>query len=120
MGEPYHISAQNNTYKVIAEKRNEIGQGRFGTVYEGTNRKNEKVAVKCIPMRNILPELLRNIESTTPKLLTLNNENLAKLFDVCKEEDFFWIFMEYCPDGSLQKYFGTKKTFGKHSRFTTL
>jgi serine/threonine protein kinase len=35
-------------------------------------------------------------------------DNIVKLYDIKKTENHFYVFLEYCSDGDLQKYIRKK------------
>ena len=82
-----------------------LGKGAFGEVYLTTKKGTSQLfATKKLPK-----ELFEN--QTTKKyilneiyiLKTLNHPNIAKFLDLKRTNNHYYIIMEYCNGGELQK-----------------
>ena len=72
----------NVIQKIIIDKNKILGQGGYGTVFEGTWG-NKKVAVKRIQLVNI-----DNGNKEETALLKLDHPNVIKLYHIESDEDF--------------------------------
>ncbi len=79
-----------------------LGRGSFGTVHVATSKEGDTVAAKRIDTRrqDKLAELAQGLE----KLVKLEHENIARVYDFCHEAKVLWVFIEYCDQGDLMEY----------------
>ena len=70
-------------------------------MYKGTNARNETIAAKTIDGK-LHPRIL---QQEVEKLTELNHKNIVRIFDFHKEEETFWIFLEFCGHGDLNVFF---------------
>nr|XP_023908406.1 G-type lectin S-receptor-like serine/threonine-protein kinase SD2-5 [Quercus suber] len=79
----------------------ELGGGGFGTVFEGTQIDNTKVAVKRLDGSNqIKKSFLAEVET----IGSINHFNLVKLIGFCAEKSHRLLVYEYMSNGSLDKW----------------
>ena len=98
------ITTATGTWRVNTHLKNIIGRGAYGLIYKGTNNKDETIAAKTINGADHRKIFNQDLE----KLLTLDHTNVVKIFDINQQDNTFWMFMEYCNEGDLNKFFRTK------------
>ncbi|KAK0564035.1 Protein kinase of the Mitotic Exit Network [Tilletia horrida] len=82
-----------------------LGKGAFGSVFRGLNwTTGETVAVKQIKLANIPKSELSEIMSEIDLLKNLKHPNIVKYLGSEKTNDFLFIILEYCENGSLQYF----------------
>ncbi|KAL9938366.1 hypothetical protein V8E36_002989 [Tilletia maclaganii] len=82
-----------------------LGKGAFGSVFRGLNwTTGETVAVKQIKLGNIPKSELSEIMSEIDLLKNLKHPNIVKYLGSEKTNDFLFIILEYCENGSLQHF----------------
>ena len=115
--------------KDIYEKGRELGKGGFGSVYKIQKKKNGKI----FALKQIVTEKTNIIKITQKEIqnmiLLRNEKNIVKIFDVYRQDNFvgnflkkkylekdnavcFYIIMEFCENGDLDKAI-EKKSFIK-------
>ncbi|KRX04744.1 Protein kinase-like domain [Pseudocohnilembus persalinus] len=83
-----------------------LGQGNFGKVYQGQDKKNGKiVAIKEIERRGLqnndyLKQQFRN-ETQIIKNLP-HNQNIVKFIELVEVENYIYLVQEFCKDGDLK------------------
>jgi len=102
------------TGKIFADRYQiieEIGQGGMGRVFKVLDQRiNEKIALKLIK-----PEIALNkktIERFRNELTTarkISHKNVCHMFDLNKQEDNYYITMEFVPGGDLKKFIRRSK-----------
>ncbi len=82
----------------------QLGNGAFGVVYKAQDDRGQAVAAKKISLgahgRLAIQEVLNFY-----KLMPLQHDNIVKIFDINRDRDAMWIFIEQCELGDLDKYF---------------
>ncbi|KAH0651222.1 hypothetical protein KY285_031340 [Solanum tuberosum] len=85
----------NNELKVITEDfSSKLGEGGFGSVYEGTLRNGTKIAVKHLEWSR----------SKVKAVGGIHHINLVKLIGFCAEKSHRLLIYEYMVNGSLDKW----------------
>ncbi len=80
-----------------------LGKGAYGIVHRAKDRDDKEVAAKRIDfIRN--KEKVPQAAEDLNKLTELVHVNIARIFEVLKEEETVWVFMELCSHGDLIKY----------------
>ncbi len=83
-----------------------LGKGTFSKVKLGIHKTTkEKVAIKILEKSKIkekddLERIIREMEI----LNKLNHPNIAKVYEICESDEYFFIIMEYCSGGELFNY----------------
>ena len=80
-----------------------LGQGAFGIVYKGTDRKENTIAAKRID-GNAHPRILTQ---DLDRFQQLDHQNVMKILDVEKTENIVWMIMPFCQY-DLCKYYRTR------------
>ena len=92
----------------------EIGRGAFAIVYKGKDHMGREVAVKEIARSRMSEKLLGSLRKETAILKSLQHENIVKLLNVITTAKFFYLVMEYCNGGDLNKHLKKHKRFEEH------
>ncbi|GFV74048.1 hypothetical protein TNCV_2952001 [Trichonephila clavipes] len=116
---PAHVNIEGNECAVIVslkkletsidfEKLEELGRGGFATVYKARCLKRgigELVAIKEINKKD---ENWRKHKKFVCKEIeihsTLQHRNIVKLYDTFEDEDYIYLILELCEEGSLEDY----------------
>ncbi len=83
------------------ELRQELGRGRFGTVFRATDKEGKYVAAKKIDYTDPKMEL----ENAVKQQEKCTHENLVRIFGVTSLKDETWIFMELIEGSDMQRHF---------------
>ena len=86
------------------EKKKLIGEGCFGSVYEGSltnSGKTEKVAIKCIKANDLTSLTAKNFTREATFLASCNHPNLIPITGIHLTPVSFWIIMPLEKKGSL-------------------
>ncbi len=98
-----------------------LGSGSFATVYKGVKlppaegqrptEAAETVAVKAITRTSekLTKKVLENLDIEISILRTYRHPNIVCLHDVQKTERHFYLILEYCAGGDVQKLIRTRK-----------
>ncbi|KAM7497816.1 hypothetical protein LguiA_022230 [Lonicera macranthoides] len=97
-GLPTRFSYEN--LKVATENfRKKLGEGGFGSVFEGTLKDATKVAVKCL---DSLTQVKKSFVAEVETIGSIHHVNLVRLIGFCVEKSHGWILVyEYMCNGSL-------------------
>ena len=86
----------------IGEK---IGNGKFGLIKKGTNKKTGKqVAIKIMSKKDMTNQDLELVRTEIEILKICQHPNIIQLYEVFENLDYFYIIMEYCSGGDLFSY----------------
>jgi calcium-dependent protein kinase len=80
-----------------------LGEGAFGKVYLGTNKKDPefKVAIKVINKRGFDKGMLVDLENEIKLMHLVDHPNIAKHYETYDEQNYIYMVMELCPNGDL-------------------
>ena len=83
-----------------------IGQGSFGTVYDGMNHLTGKLmAIKCMKLpsgsNTTTRELLHDIRSEITLMKSFHHVNIVRYLGCELQKDTLYVFQEWVPGGSL-------------------
>ena len=83
-----------------------LGKGTFSKVKLGIHKvTNQKVAIKILEKSKIVEkDDLERIIREMDIIRQLNHPNVARVYEMCESDDFFFIMMEYCSGGELFNY----------------
>merc|ERR1719273_538490 len=80
-----------------------IGQGQFGKVYTAINNETgETMAMKEMPLTLNDHKTLRNVADELKIFENIRHKHLINHFGVEVHREEMLIFMEYCPEGTLE------------------
>ncbi len=83
----------------IGEK---IGNGKFGLIKKGTNKKTGmQVAIKIMSKKDMTNQDLELVRTEIEILKICQHPNIIKLYDIFENENYYYIIMEYCSGGDL-------------------
>jgi serine/threonine-protein kinase ULK/ATG1 len=117
----------NSKVKVVAgyALQQRLGSGSFAVVYKGvrlpssadttTNTSNNNtapvVAIKAIARTSdkLTTKVLQNLEIEISILRTYRHRNIVCLHDVQKTERHFYLILEYCGGGDVQRLIRTRR-----------
>jgi len=103
---------KDGDYTQYYEILDKIGEGQFGEVFKGINKKSKEIrAIKIIKIKNIennnFIKYIYN-ELNNMKICSEENDNSVKYYEHFHNKDKFIIVMELC-DNSLQKILDDRK-----------
>ena len=88
-------------YKITKE----LGKGSFSTVRLGINRiTNQKVAVKIMDKKKMNSLRLESARTEIEIMKICQFPYIIKFIDAYENIDYIYIFMEYCPGGTLYTF----------------
>ena len=88
-----------------------LGQGAFGVVFEGKDKRGNVIAAKRI-YTEFHPRVLNQDFET---LVKLDHRNVMKILDVEKSEKTIWMMMPLCICGDLNKFYKTREVTAEKS-----
>ena len=90
----------NNRYTVI----NLVGSGSFASVYKVHDTKlNVTKALKIFPLNDNLEHNFIKLKSEAQNLAQINHQNVIKVYDFDKTDDFFYLDIEFVDGKSLHE-----------------
>ncbi|CAN4103174.1 unnamed protein product [Withania somnifera] len=91
-----------NELKIITlDFSTKLGEGGFGSVYEGTLSNGNKIAVKCLSgLGQVKDSFLTEVKIVG----SIHHVNLVKLIGFCAEKDHRVLIYEYMVNGSLDRW----------------
>lgn len=102
-----------------------LGSGSFATVYRGSKVSPEtpgadNVAIKAIARTSekLTQKVLENLELEISILRTYRHPNIVCLHNVQKTERHFYLILEYCGGGDVQRLIRTRKNGRLSERLT--
>lgn len=104
-----------------------LGAGSFATVYKGVQVEDgessqgaKTVAIKAITRTSekLTKKVLENLEMEISILRTYQHPNIVCLQEVQKTERHFYLVLEYCGGGDLQRLIRTRKSGRLSERLT--
>jgi Ca2+-binding EF-hand superfamily protein len=89
----------------IYEVKKKLGNGKFGLVKLGVNKKTgEKVAIKMMSKKNMEEKDFELLRTEVEILKICQHPYIIKLYELFENVDYFYITMEYCSGGNLFNY----------------
>ena len=94
----------------IYEISSKIGNGKFGLIKLGINKKTgQKVAIKIMCKKDMSNQDLELMRTEIEILKICQHPNIIQLYDVFENTDYFYIIMEYCSGGDFFSYLEKRK-----------
>ena len=93
-----------------------LGEGQFGTVYKGNHqKKNEVYAVKTIAKAKINsnPKLKKLFETEMSVMGKIKHPNILRLHEYLETGNNYYLVIDYCNSGDLEKHVKTHKALGE-------
>ena len=81
---------------------NLVGEGSFGSVYEGMLSDGTSIAVKVFNLN--IEGGFKSFKAECDVLCSIRHRNLVKIISSCSRIDFKALVLEYMPKGSLKKW----------------
>ena len=88
-----------------------IGEGAFSVVYLAVHSKTkQKFACKVLTADSLADEnLFVHFESEIRVLHQMRNPNIVQFVDILRDSQFYYVFLEYCPNGDVLNFIIQKK-----------
>ena len=90
-----------------------IGYGGFSTVYKVYSQKyNQHFAVKIIQTNDqyLIKAKIATYKNEIAILQNIQHNYIVNIYDFFNEGNLFFIILEYCPGGTIEKYIKSTKT----------
>ena len=84
-----------------------IGHGGYGFVYKATNRHGDVSVAKIISCKDTSKHEMEEVQNCYK--LKFEHPNIITIFDVIKDDNNIYIFMEYCEFGNLRTFFAQRE-----------
>ena len=88
-----------------------IGEGSFSVVYLAVHSKTKKnFACKIVTAESLKDQdLFVHFESEIRVLHQMRNPNIVQFIDILRDTNFYYVVLEYCPNGDLLSFIIGKK-----------
>lgn len=88
------------------EFRGQIGEGAFSTVKLAIHKKNKEFfACKIVPKSRVSePSLKSRFELEIRINQQIHHNNIVQIIDLLQDDNNYYIFLEFCPNGELFQY----------------
>ena len=112
MIECLHLYLMKGIGNYLVEKVT-LGQGQYGTVSRCHLKTDTKkvYAVKVINKQKLDSKLFNYLKNEIDLLAKINSPHVIKLIDIQRTQHNFYLIMEYCNGGDLEKLKMVKKRF---------
>jgi len=93
-----------------------LGEGQFGVVYLGQKENtNEYFAVKTVEKKslNTNPKLKSLFETEMAVMSKIHHPNLLHLYEYLETPNNFYLIMDYCNNGDMEKHVEKNKFLGE-------
>ncbi|KAG7959963.1 hypothetical protein I3843_10G096200 [Carya illinoinensis] len=81
---------------------NLLGEGSFGSVYQGTLSDGMNIAIKIMNLQ--VKGAFKSFDVECEVLRNIRHRNLVKIITICSNIDFKALVLEYMPNGNLEKW----------------
>lgn len=110
--ERHHLLFISMENYVLQER---IGEGTFCSVYKALHKPTScTVAMKRLPKKDIKPRECELLQKRISQLQTFDHPNIAKIFELVEDSDYYYIIMEYVPNGNLLDQINQSCGIGEH------
>ena len=93
---------------IIKEK---LGEGNFGKVYKVYNKDNDQYyALKEFLIKDENEEKINKIQKEAEILSKFNSNNIVEYYDSFRDNEKFYILMEYCEKGHLKNFINKRNS----------
>ena len=92
---------------------NRIGVGNYSEVWKAVEVATKNVcAIKMLDNQQIQnqPKVLELLKSEIRILKSINSENVVRLYDSFFEQNHYYLVMEYCDGGDVERFVKSKPT----------
>lgn len=89
---------------ILKEK---LGEGQFGKIFKAIHTETKKVfAIKIIEVEKIKrnPKLFKLFKTEISIMHEITHKNIIHLYDFLKSKKHFYLVIDFCNQGDLQKY----------------
>lgn len=95
--------------------KHEVGHGAFSVVYLAVHTETQQeYACKVIKSETLADaKAMSHFENEIRVLHQMRHPNIVQFLDVRKDEAYFYVFLEYCPNGELFNYIIEKRFLGE-------
>ena len=84
--------------------KTKLGEGMFGKVFLAKNNKTDKwLACKITKKQGLKPNTKNHLKNEIGILSRINHQNVISLFNIEKTENHFYLLMQFCNGGDLDK-----------------
>ncbi|KAG6692185.1 hypothetical protein I3842_10G101100 [Carya illinoinensis] len=81
---------------------NLLGEGSFGSVYQGTLSDGMNITIKIMNLQ--VKGAFKSFDAECEVLRNIHHQNLVKIISICSNIDFKALILEYMPNGNLEKW----------------
>ena len=94
-------------------EKESLGKGQFGQVFRCHSKDdvNQVFAVKIIQKKQLTPRLFQNLKNEITILSKIDHPQVIKLKDIQRTENNFYLVMEFCNGGDLEKLKDLRRKF---------
>lgn len=95
--------------------RKKLGRGAFGDVFLVEDDDGKLMALKLIDRKKVEAksgeddDMMEYLEGEIECMQSMNEKNIVKLYSYEKDEDYYYMLMEYCDGGDLVNLQATYK-----------
>lgn len=102
MGELPPVPSKIGPYLI----KNEIGRGAFAVVRLGVHSETkQQYAVKIITKKSVEEkDVFTHFETEVRVLHQMRHPHIVQFLDILKDDYYYYLFMDYCPNGELFTY----------------
>jgi serine/threonine protein kinase len=96
-----------------------LGQGSYGEVKLCRDKRDKLFACKVIEKRKVTRLKMENYVRQEVELhLKMRHAHILKLYGVAQDEDYIYLFLDFCKNNCLYFYMKKKKRLKENAAFT--